>query len=328
MHPLSHRARAKSLAVSFGQAISSNKQGVRGFRFFSNPQDSVSATSEKRVDCQIDGDGIARVSLNRPDKLNALDMPMFESLAQTAADLRSDRHIRAVILTGNGRAFCTGLDVKSMIRNGPSGTIERLLHRSDGSISNLAQDVAYQWRQLDVPVICVLHGMCFGGGLQIALGADFRFATADCQLSIMESKWGMIPDMSASITLRELVRMDVAKELTMTGRIISGLQAAELGLVTRCVEDPHHEAMKLAKEVIRRSPDSVGLSKQLYQQTWVAPEEYSLRMETELQLKLLKTWNQVAASGRNFGLKIPYFRRVVSSPTTTKTVDGSKITNT
>lgn len=135
--------------------------------------------------------------------------------------------------------------------------MNRLLERPSGygdddSYGNLAQDTAYLWRELPVPVIAALHGMCFGGGMQIALGADFRFATPDCKLSIMETKWGIIPDMSASITLRELVPIDVAKELTMTARVISGVEAAQLGLVTRCAEDPIEEANKLAKEIVNR----------------------------------------------------------------------------
>ena len=149
-----------------------------------------------------------------------------------------------------------------------------------------------------------------GGGRQIALGADIRLTTPDCKISIMESKWGLVPDMSASVTLRELISIDVAKELTMTGRVISGKEAADLGLVTRCEHDPKAAALSVAKEIVLKSPDSVALAKQLYQQTWIgASEEYSLQLETELQRKLLKTWNQLAASGRNFGFKLPYFRR-------------------
>lgn len=241
--------------------------------------------------------------------MNSLDLKMFQAIAQEATDLKSNAKVRAVILSGQGRAFCTGLDVKSMASASPLATIETLLHRPNGKISNLAQDVGYLWRDLPVPVIAVLHGMCFGGGLQIALGADFRFCSPDCKLSIMESKWGLIPDMSASITLRELVRSDVAKELTMTGRIVEGHEAASLGLVTRCCEDPMAEAERLVAEILAKSPDSIAKSKQLFQNTWVAPEEYCLKVETDLQRQLLVSWNQLAASGRNFGVKLPYFKR-------------------
>lgn len=217
---------------------------------------STDATDTSRVETTIDSNGIAHVSLSRPDKLNALDLNMFEAIAQEASKLKSDRSLRAVILSGKGRAFCTGLDVKNIVKSNPKKTINRLLERPSGysneSSGNLAQDVGYLWRDLPVPVICVLQGMCYGGGMQIALGADFRFATPDCKLSIMEAKWGLIPDMSASVTLRELVPIDVAKELTMTGRVLSGKEAASLGLVTRCVDDPMAEAEKLAKEIIQR----------------------------------------------------------------------------
>ena len=216
---------------------------------------STSSTA-KRVETTVDSKGIARVCLSRPDKLNALDLPMFEAIADEASKLRLDRSLRVVILSGKGRAFCTGLDVKTIMKNNPKKTVQRLLERPSGygrkSLGNLAQDVGYLWRDLPVPVIVVLHGMCFGGAMQIALGADFRFATPDCRLSIMESRWGLIPDMSASVTLRELVRIDVAKELTMTGRVLNGSEAASLGLVTRCVDDPMAEAEKLALEIVER----------------------------------------------------------------------------
>ena len=277
--------------------------------------ESSNDSSSTRVITSISSEGIAHVELNRANKLNSLDLKMFESIAKNAQELKTDRSIRAVILSGRGRAFCTGLDVNSMIQSNPMKVTDRLLERpsgygeKDNEIGNLAQDVGYLWRSLPVPVIAVLHGMCFGGGMQIALGADFRIATPDCKLSIMESKWGLIPDMSASITLRELVRMDVAKELTMTGRVISGEEAAQLGLVTRCTEDPLAEAEKLALEIVSRSPDSVALTKKLYHETWVAPEEHCLKVETELQKRLLPSWNQIAASGRNFGWKLPYLNR-------------------
>jgi enoyl-CoA hydratase/carnithine racemase len=278
-------------------------------RFFC--RSSHSSTEEERVTLSVDSDGIAHVQLNRPDKLNALDLPMFEALRVIGSELQGNPNpqIRVVILSGNGRAFCTGLDVKSILRNNPLQSMERLLERKD-EITNLAQAVAHQWRQLPVPVLAVLHGMCFGGGLQIALGADFRYCTPDCQLSIMETKWGLIPDMSASVTLRELVRIDVAKELTMTGRILKGEEAAALGLVTRCVEDPHHEAQNMAHTIIQKSPDAIALTKQLYQQTWVdSNETEALLLETKLQRQLLKSWNQMAATGRAFGVKVPYWNR-------------------
>ena len=200
----------------------------------------------------------------------------------------------------------------------PQRQTKRLLERPSGynvdearAIGNLAQDVSILWRELPVPVLAVLHGMCFGGGLQIALGADMRYSTPDCKLSIMESKYGLVPDMGASITLPDIVGLDIAKELTFTGRIIDGKQAQSYGLVTHCCEDPLAHAEALAKELVQRSPDAIASAKKLYQASWTktSSEKEYLQMETDLQAKLLASWNQLASSGRAFGWKIPYFKR-------------------
>lgn len=161
-----------------------------------------------------------------------------------------------------------------------------------------------------MPVIAVLHGMCFGGGLQLALGADIRYATPDCRLSIMESKWGLIPDMSATVTLRELVRMDVAKELTFTGRVVRGEEGEKIGLVTRCSEDPMSEAMNVARTLVERSPDAIAAAKILFQRTWTSySEQECLELESKMQRELLMGWNQMAASAKNFGLDLAYKNR-------------------
>eukprot|EP00980_Cylindrotheca_fusiformis_P005452 scaffold1169_cov120-Cylindrotheca_fusiformis.AAC.2 len=204
----------------------------------------------------------------------------------------------------------------------PSGYGGKQSDDNEKNIGNLAQDVCYLWRTLPVPVIAVLHGMCFGAGLQIALGADFRYATLDCQFSIMEGKWGLIPDMGASIFLREVIRLDHAKELTMTGKIITGKEAAQIGLITSVVDEnennessssssPMEYAEKLAMEIVQRSPDAIASAKELYQRTWNEPSEAKcLKIETELQEKLLISFNQMAASGRAFGLgNVPYTNR-------------------
>lgn len=278
-----------------------------------------SAEPESRVTSHVDKDGICHVMLNRPEKMNAVDIDMFRAIAQTASDLRSDSSIRAVVLSGKGQSFCAGLDVKSVMKN-PKRLTEELLERPSGygkeghEIGNLAQDVGYLWRELPVPVIAVLHGHVYGAGLQIALGADFRYATPDCKISIMESKWGLIPDMSAAITLRELVRIDVAKELTMTGRVVAGVEAAELGLVTKIYEDPLEKANEFALKLVSRSPDALAGAKRLFHETWTASEPDCLKVETDIQRELLASWNQVAASGRAFGWKIPYSRRADDHP--------------
>eukprot|EP00934_Nitzschia_sp_Nitz4_P007956 Nitzschia sp. Nitz4//scaffold35_size145790//140195//141148//NITZ4_003061-RA/size145790-processed-gene-0.250-mRNA-1//-1//CDS//3329549217//7946//frame0 len=278
------------------------------------PPVPITEESKKRVTTTIDKDGICYVELSRPEKINAVDIHMFEAIARTAADLRKNQSIRVVIVSGQGRGFCSGLDVKN-IMNKPKQQMDRLLQRPSGygaegnEIGNLAQDVSYLWREIPVPVITVVHGMCYGAGFQIALGGDFRFATPDCKFSIMETKWGLIPDMGAAVLLRELVRIDVAKELTMTGRIFEAPEAKELGLVTKVCEDPMQEAKDLAKQLVLRSPDALAYAKQMYQNTWRASEAHCLEVESTLQVRLLASWNQLASAARAFGWKIPYFGR-------------------
>lgn len=237
--------------------------------------------------------------------MNSLDGDMFKAICHTAQELKKDKSVRVVILSGKGKAFCTGLDIKSV-----NFESRKLLNRPAGTeISNMAQDVSYLWRQLEVPVIAAVHGMCFGGGLQIALGADFRIATLDCKFSIMEAKWGLIPDMAISVTLRELMPMDIAKELTMTARVFSGEDAKEYGLVTKLAEDPQASALSLAREIVARSPDCVSATKQLFQKTWYASEEESLALETKLQRKLMLSLNQFSAIGQASGVPLPFVTR-------------------
>ena len=154
------------------------------------------------------------------------------------------------------------------------------------------QDVAWVWRELPIPVIACIHGHCYGGGIQIALAADFRIVTPDCKMSIMEAKWGLIPDMSGSATLRELMSIDLAKELVMTGRIFNGKQAKEYGLVSHVAVDPLKHAHELAAELMTRSPDAVGADKMLLQNTWVADEDTAFKVESRLQLRMFATKNQ------------------------------------
>ena len=258
----------------------------------------MSARDSERVLITIEG-GIAIVTLNRPDKYNGLDMPMFEAITRAAKTLKKDRSVRAIILNGAGDAFCSGLDVKTVSKN-PVNFL-KLLVKPGRRISNLAQNVGYLWRDVPAPVIAVTHGYCFGGGFQIALGADFRFSTSDCEFSIMESKWGLIPDMSLTVTLRELVPIDLAKELTMTARRFDGTEAKAMGLVSRVSDDPMAEAMNFARELAERSPDAVAASKLLFNRSWNATDRTALDWETKLQKKVLGRANQRIAVARNSG---------------------------
>ncbi len=261
----------------------------------------------ERVSVEIT-DGVADVRLDRADKMNALDAAMFEGLISTGRRLAADRSVRAVVLSGNGRGFCAGLDFMSFMAMGEADAgAPRLMARDPLSPANRAQRAAWIWTEVPVPVIAAIHGVAFGGGLQIALGADIRLVTADAKLSVMEIKWGLIPDMSGTQTLRHLVRLDVAKELTFTGRIVSGTEAAALGLATRVVADPHAEAMAMAREIAGKSPHAIRAGKRLLDETVVADRESGFRLEEELQRGLIGSPNQLEAVQANLQKRAPKF---------------------
>ena len=236
---------------------------------------------------------IAYVSLNRPDKHNGLNEALFKELLFTARKIRKDKNIRVVILSGEGPSFCAGLDFKSLSQN--PMMIPRFFLKLPWSSANNFQRVAYVWRTLPVPVICTVQGSCFGGGLQIALGADYRIATADSQWSIMETKWGLIPDMSATTTLTTLTRYDLAQELTMTGRIFSGEEGYEYGLVSKVSSEPTAEAEAMATVICQKSPDQLAATKLLFRKTWKAGPRMSLLWERLIQLRILGRRNQKIA---------------------------------
>jgi enoyl-CoA hydratase/carnithine racemase len=256
--------------------------------------------SEERVRIEV-ADHVATVTLTRPDKHNALDGAMFQGIAGAIDEVARTPGVRAVVLCGEGKSFCSGLDVASMMNPESPVSMDELLERTyGGGRANLAQQVCTGWIDLPVPVVAALHGNVFGGGLQIALGADVRIAAPDARLSVMEAKWGLVPDMGITSTLPRLVPLDVAKELTYTARIVSGAEADALGLVTRTADDPLAAAQELAREIAGRSPDAVRAAKRLYDTTWNAPAEEGLVLETELQVGLLGSPNQLAAVTAGF----------------------------
>jgi enoyl-CoA hydratase/carnithine racemase len=250
--------------------------------------------SDERVRVQVGDGGVATVTMVRSDKHNALDQAMFEGLLAAAEEVGGDPSVRAVVLHGEGKSFCSGLDIASFMA-GPLGT-DALIARDEGRVANFAQRAAYDWSLVPAPVIAAIHGNCFGGGMQIALGADMRIAAPDAKLSIMEVKWGLVPDMGITQTLPRLLPIDVAKELTMTGRVVSGEEADALGLVTRTAADPLAAALELAGEIAQRSPDAVRAAKRLYDETWVSDDTAAaLKLETDLQVGLIGAPNQIAA---------------------------------
>ncbi|MDF2176887.1 crotonase/enoyl-CoA hydratase family protein [Aliiglaciecola sp. CAU 1673] len=235
-------------------------------------------------------DAIAYVTLNRPDKHNGLDEAMFVELLDVAKRIKKDRSIRCVILQGAGPSFCAGLDFASVSKK--PGMIVRFFLKLPWSKDNSFQRLAHCWRDLPMPVIAVVHGNCFGGGMQIALGCDYRIATPDAALSIMEAKWGIIPDMSATVTLSRLTRVDIAQELTMTGRIFSGEEGAQYGLISKTSEQPLAAAEELAKTLCQKSPDAVAAAKYLFKKTWKMDTRGALLWERLVQLRLLGRKNQ------------------------------------
>lgn len=249
-------------------------------------------------------DRVAYVTLNRPEKYNGLDLPMLRGLVDVARRIDADRDVRAVILAGDGPAFCAGLDFASVGKD-PRGFARAGL-KLPGRL-NLFQRASWTWRELPMPVVAVLHGHCFGGGMQLALAADFRFATPDCELSIMEGKWGLIPDMTGSVTLRELVPMDVAKRLTMTAEVFDGRQALDYGLVTGVADDPMKEAETLVNELLNRSPDAIALTKKLFHRTWTQRSARAFWTETVLQARLLRSANHRIARAANLAKETPQF---------------------
>jgi enoyl-CoA hydratase/carnithine racemase len=251
---------------------------------------------QNRIEVNLN-DGVADVRLQRADKMNALDDAMFEALRVTGEQLKTRAGVRAVVLSGEGRAFCAGLDTANFgkMASGERGG-ERLLQgtRTAGG-ANPSQQAVMVWRELPVPVIAAVHGVAYGGGFQLMLGADLRFITADAKLSIMEINWGLVPDMGGMALLRRLVRDDVARELTYTGRVFSGAEALQLGLATRVCADPRAEALALAREIAARSPKAMRAAKRLLDLSADADATAILLAESQEQAALIGKPEQVEA---------------------------------
>jgi enoyl-CoA hydratase/carnithine racemase len=263
----------------------------------------------ERVSINIEN-GIADVRMNRPEKLNALDPDMFLGLVEAGKELEENKSVRVAVLSGEGRAFCAGLDFQSfqaMAESGKKGSLGDLFQRSPDNPANNAQLPAFIWTMLPIPVIAAVHGEAFGGGLQVAMGADIRFIAPDARLSVMEIKWGLVPDMSGTQTLRHLLPLDVLKELTFTGRIISGEEAKELGLATHLSDNPLESAMELAQEIASKSPDAIRASKKLLNESVLAGLEEGLKLEESLQKTIIRKPNQVEAVMANMEKRSPNF---------------------
>jgi enoyl-CoA hydratase/carnithine racemase len=259
-----------------------------------------------RLDIDIDRH-IATVRLNRPKKHNAIDVEMFEAIIESSEMLAADPGIRAVVLTGAGDHFCAGIDLSVFQGEGLDVLGTGRMDPMNNSPANFFQKAAFAWREIPVPVIAAIQGVAFGGGLQIALGADIRYARADAQLSVMEIKWGIIPDMAISVTAHHLMRVDKAKELAFTGQIMSGSEAHAEGLVTEIKTDPLASALELAGKIAARSPQAIRAIKTLFDQAWHSNTGESLRLEATLQSTLMGTPNQLEAVMANMQKREPNF---------------------
>jgi enoyl-CoA hydratase/carnithine racemase len=261
---------------------------------------------EERVKVTIE-DGVADVRLNRADKLNALDAAMFTAIADACARLKQDRGLRAVVLSGEGRAFCAGLDVERMAAVAKG---ERLLPFTDldrrtHGVANFVQHIVWIWREMPVPVIAAVHGVAFGGGFQLALGADFRYVAPGTRLGIIEAKWGLVPDMAGTQLMRRLAREDVVRELTCTARTFSAEEALAYGFATRLEAEPRTAALAAAREVAALSPHAIRAAKRLLNQATACGVEKGLTAETIEQAALLGSPNQVEAVRANLEKRAP-----------------------
>jgi enoyl-CoA hydratase/carnithine racemase len=260
-------------------------------------------------------DGIADVRLVRADKMNALDAAMFEALVAASDRLGREKGVRAVVLSGEGRAFCAGLDMgrfaamKQGGGNGIAGGEKRDLTERTHGLANFPQQAVWGWRQLPVPVIAAIQGVAFGGGFQLALGADIRFMAPDARMSIMEIKWGLIPDMAGTPILASLVRDDILRELTYTGRIFSAQEALGYGLAPRIVDDPRGAALELALDIAGKSPDAIRAAKRMLNNLSVDPGP-ALLAESVEQQKLMGAPNQLEAVRANMEKRAPRFADV------------------
>ncbi len=258
-----------------------------------------------RVEVRIDGH-VADVMLNRPEKFNALDLDTFDALDEAARTIADEPGVRSVVLHGAGENFCAGIDL-SVLQGGIANVGESLQSTVDGSLANRFQRAAYAWRELPVPVVCALQGVTFGGGFQVAMGADLRYAAANTTFSIMESKWGLIPDMAISTTLRGIVPPDRVKELAWTARVFDVEEAARLGMVTAIEEDPLAAARRVAADIAGRSPDAVRGIKRLVNEAWSISEAEALALEARIQSGLLGGRNQAEAVTANLEKRKPNF---------------------
>ena len=259
--------------------------------------------TEPRVLVDLDGP-IAHVTLNRPDKLNGVDLETIDELIAAAESLRDDRDVRAVVLRGEGRSFCAGLDFGAVF--GEKKKVARNFFAGPRAV-NRFQRMTQIWRELPVPVVAVVQGHCYGAGVQLAAGADFRFTTPDAAWSILEAKWGLVPDMAGTVPFSELMSADDVMRLAMTGETITGTRAVELGLATEASDEPLAAALALIEQIVQRSPDAVAATKRLVYATRRGSVRRSYRLERRLQSAMFAARNTAIARRAGMAKETPQF---------------------
>jgi enoyl-CoA hydratase/carnithine racemase len=270
----------------------------------------VTSSIRDRVLLRVEA-GVADVRLARADKLNALDADMFAALVEAGETLAADRSVRCVVLSGEGRGFCAGLDLALFEALGSpgqrAGQLGALGGRPQGRPTTLAQQACRVWTDMPAPSIAALHGVALGGGLQLALGADLRIVGPDARLSVLEIRWGFVPDMAGTWALPRLVGLDVAKELTWTGRMVGADEAVRLGLATRVAPDPRAEALALAARIAGSSPDAVQAAKMLLETSATDTFAEHMARETSTLAGLVGTPNQLEAAAAYLERRSPSF---------------------
>ncbi|HEV3225983.1 MAG TPA: crotonase/enoyl-CoA hydratase family protein [Acidimicrobiales bacterium] len=262
-----------------------------------------------RVTIEIDR-GVADVRLNRPEKLNAVDVAMFHALVEAGESLKADPSVRAVVLSGSGKGFCAGLDLESfqkMAGASPDVSVGDVGRRDDARITNIGQQACYVWTEMPAAVIAAVHGPAVGAGIQLALAADIRIVAPDAKLSVLEIRWGLVPDMTGTQMLPRLVGLDVAKELAFTGRMISGTEAKDLGLATRVADDPRGAAIELAREIAGKNPFAIKGVKALLNMAGQASLADAFKAEERTMASLIGSPNNVEAVTAYFEKRDPTF---------------------
>ncbi len=266
---------------------------------------------QDRISISTDEHGVADVRLARPDKRNALDPAMFNALIESSDLLAKDTSLRAVVLSGEGKGFCAGLDFSSfqaMSDSGEAGEKRPATTDPDeGRITHRGQQAVYGWTELPVPVIAALRGHCLGGGIQLALGADIRIAAPDTKMSVLEIRWGLVPDMTGTQALINLVGLDVAKELTFSGRMVGAEEALHLGLVTQIADDPHAAALVMAADIAKKSPHAIRAAKRIFNEASKLTVAEGFAMEREEIGRLIGSPNQAESVKAFFEKRDPNF---------------------